>query len=242
MNEPFHDLTPRGDVLLVLELRCDQLPSLDVPASEDVPVSEDVLVSDDPIVVEEPTVSEESPPYKDVSSYSDNDLDQLEVRIRVSSGHLRLASTYFDKMLGGGWLEGSTLRNDGCVEVRLQNDSEKDPSAFLILLNIIHGHTRKVPRALDLKMLTRLAVLVDYYDCHEVIEVFSDIWIDGLKNALPKTYSADLVRWVWISWVFNKSEQFRDAMRIAQRQSKGAIKTYWLPIPSLIDGQYLNMA
>jgi hypothetical protein len=56
----------------------------------------------------------------------------------------------------------------------------------------------------DLEMLTKLAVLVDYYACYEAVEIVSDMWVDGLKGTLPTAYSKDLVRWLFISWVFQK--------------------------------------
>lgn len=149
----------------------------------------------------------------------------------VSSKHLCLASSYFRQMLKGNWQEGATLSSHGYAKISL---NECDPGATLILLNIIHGHTRSVPRHVDLKMLTKLAVLVDFYDCHETVEVFSDLWVDSLKGDIPTKLSKDLIRWLCISWVFQKAILFRDLTRIALRQSKGPIKTLGLPIPSSI--------
>lgn len=40
---------------------------------------------------------------------------------------------------------------------------------MLILMNIIQGRNRSVPEIINLEMLARLAILVDYYDCHEVL-------------------------------------------------------------------------
>jgi hypothetical protein len=75
-------------------------------------------------------------------------------------------------------LEGHTLSSQGHVEFRMD---EKDSEAMLLVMNIIHGRARRVPRSVDLDVLTRLAVLVDYLECHEAIEPFSDRWIDDLK-------------------------------------------------------------
>lgn len=158
-----------------------------------------------------------------------------EIRMRVSSKHLSLAASHFERMFHGDWGEGNTLRSIGAVEIPLKED---DPAALLILMNIIHGRTRKVPRQVDLKTLTQLAILVDYYHFHEAVEVFSDMWVDGLKERLPQTYTTDLVRWICISWVFQKPHEFRKVTRIAQRQTKSVIAEDWLPIPDSIVGQY----
>jgi hypothetical protein len=215
MAKSFHELAPRGDVVFVLKCTNDQSPRDDATAAGDAAASKKTTISEDP-------------PLSCSGSQ--------EIRIRASSEHLRLASPYFDKMLGGSWLEGNTLTTNGSVEVRLEND--EDPAALLVLLNIIHGHTRKIPRSVDREMLTKFAVLVDYYDCHEAVEVFSDMWIVGLNKTLPNIYSKELVQWIFISWVFNKAIPFRSMTWIAQSQSKGPLETYGLPIPSTIVGQY----
>jgi hypothetical protein len=101
------------------------------------------------------------------------------IRIRVSSKHLILASPYFRSMLQGDFKEGVDLRTTGAAEIRLVGGH---PAALLILLNIIHGHTRRVPRNVDFRMLTRIAVLVDKYQFHEVAEMFTDTWVEKLKG------------------------------------------------------------
>ena len=103
-------------------------------------------------------------------------------------------------------------------------------------MNIIHGHTRKVPRSVSLEILAKFAVLVDYYECFEAVEVFTDMWINELKEDLPKTYSRDLILWIWISWVFRQAEQFTATTGIALKQSRGPIQTLGLPIPERIVG------
>jgi hypothetical protein len=156
--------------------------------------------------------------------------------MRVSSCHLILASPYFKQMLRGGWKEDCTLSAEGCLTIY---EEDWDPDALLILMNVIHGHTRKVARSVSLEMLAKLAVLVDYYECLEVVEVFSEIWIDQLEKGLPTTYSRDLILWICISWVFRHPLRFNVATGIALMQSKKPIQTLGLPIPETIVGRYL---
>ncbi|OCK99817.1 uncharacterized protein K441DRAFT_626854 [Cenococcum geophilum 1.58] len=151
--------------------------------------------------------------------------------MQVSSSHLRLASPYFKRMFRSGWLEGEALRIQRRVEIRLQNG--EDPDALLIILNIIHGHTRRVPQVVDLTMLAKIAVLVDFYECYEAVEIFSNMWIDSLKD-LPQSIGTKLTQWIWVTWVFNKPQQFKAATRIAGRQNKGPIETDGLPIPQIV--------
>jgi hypothetical protein len=108
---------------------------------------------------------------------------------------------------------------------------------MLIVMNIIHGRTRRVPPFVDLDMLTRLAVLVDYLDCHEVIEPFSDRWIDDLKGSITVIYSKLLIQWLCISLIFRKACQFKAVTRTAIRQAKSPIQTLGLPIRESVVGE-----
>jgi len=68
-----------------------------------------------------------------------------------------LASPVFTAMLKVDYKEGSTLEQKGMVEIVLPDE---EPDSFNILLNIIHGRTKKVPRRIDLVQLTKLSTLV----------------------------------------------------------------------------------
>jgi hypothetical protein len=170
---------------------------------------EDVLApEDDPVPEEEPIPNEEpaSGTYDAVTADT-NSLDSaleetpsivlplVEVRLQLSSKHLTLASTYFRKMFRGPWTESRT--SSGLPYPR--DASEWDSDAILILMNIIHGRVRSVPRSIELEMLAKIAVLVDYYDCHEVVELISECWIQKLSCNLPKEYCRDLILWLTVS-------------------------------------------
>ncbi len=63
-----------------------------------------------------------------------------EIRIRVSSRHLTLASPVFDRLLKGEFAESCRLKSVGTTEVRLPRDN---PQALQILLNIIHSRSKR---------------------------------------------------------------------------------------------------
>lgn len=87
-------------------------------------------------------------------------------------------------------LEGQALRPEGHVELRI---NEQDTKAMLIILNIIQGKSREVPTVMNLNMLTKLTVIVNYLECLEVVEPFSDRRVDNLKGDIPTTYSNELI-------------------------------------------------
>jgi hypothetical protein len=95
-------------------------------------------------------------------------------------------------MLEGPW-EESTASSDSR---RIITASEWDADAMLILMRIIHGRIRHVPRSISLEMLAKIAVLVDYYDCHEVVVLWSECWIENLSHELPDTNCRNLILWI----------------------------------------------
>ena len=111
---------------------------------------------------------------------------------------------------------------------------------FLILMMIIHGRTRAVPRKLSLKRLSEMAVLVDYYECYEVVEVFSDMWIHaGQERMSGLSTIIDKERWLFISWVFQRSAIFRESSHYLQRHGKDKLLTKELPIPGHVQGEFI---
>jgi hypothetical protein len=198
-------------------------PPHEEPPHEDAPVPEDVSIHDATTAGNGTfgSIPEELPSEQEV-----------EVRIRLSSKHLTLASTYFRKMLQGPWKESITSP-DSCHTI---DASEWDAEAMLILMNIIHGRALSVPRTISLEMLAKLAVLVDYYDCHEVVTLFAEVWVQNLE-VIPKEYCRDLILWLVVSWVFSQGTHFETVTKVALKESSGPLQTLSLPIPQRIVGK-----
>ncbi|SPJ71797.1 uncharacterized protein FTOL_01525 [Fusarium torulosum] len=154
--------------------------------------------------------------------------DQVEIRMLVSAKHLALASSYFEKMFAGPFTEGK-LDHSGLRQVTA---SDWDPEAFNIILTIIHGYHRDVPRSLNLEMLAKLAMIVDYYQCHESVELYADIWLESLKSKIPTAYGKDCILCMFISWVFVQPDIFQKMTRLALRHSGKLIEAENFPIPT----------
>ncbi|MCJ1399231.1 hypothetical protein MMC11_002433 [Xylographa trunciseda] len=157
--------------------------------------------------------------------------ESLEVRFRVSSKHLTLASRVFNSMLKPGFLEGDKLRTQGCADLRLPEDN---PAALLILLNLIHGRFKQVPLKVDLCMLTELAILVDKYELLEITDIVLKSWLEDLEKSIKQEFNDDLLPLMCISYVFRKPDIFRQVTRTAQMEGDGPIKEYRLPIPASV--------
>lgn len=103
-----------------------------------------------------------------------------------------------------------------------------------------HHRIKKVPRLVSLVRLTALTILVDKYQMQESVEVFSDMWIDGLKGRkgdVPESLTQDVLPWLCISWVFQKEKPFQEVTKILMHEGDediGGEELQELPIPELI--------
>jgi hypothetical protein len=165
--------------------------------------------------------------------------EQHEEYFRVSSRHLMLASPWFKHILkNDGWSESRRSEEDGLFNITA---SDWDANAFLILLNIFHLRHRHIPKTISLEMLSEVAVLVDYYDCSEAVEVYTTLWVDSLKvkEAISSTNCRTLVLWIWTSWVFDMGDSFKKATSVAIHQTETSFQDLDVPLPTRLVGKLI---
>lgn len=195
MQEQTFELDPQGDVLLVL--RRPNLQHLGWGQADEHATDE--------------------------REYSTDQDEDEEVRFRLSSRHLSLASPVFETMLSGGWKESTISaqqpgtasnekidKKDAALPLDYEiTATEWDVNVFILLMNILHGHHREVPHSVDIETLAKFSVLVDYYDCHEITDLFANIWIEDLQLCLPTVYGRHSTIWLFVSWVFSDENIFK---------------------------------
>jgi hypothetical protein len=222
---PLGDTTPlpsdevEPEVGAKLEQAVPEEPSSLADLDVESPQSEDTfsVISNDP----------------DCDSPVDEPLSRRTISFLVSSPHLRLVSPVFRVLLQQHAHGGGPQR----TTIPIHND---DPRALLILLYIFHHRTRKVPDSISLDSLAKIATLVDKYNCAEAVEPFSRVWIDKLKCNRPDAFSGTLLQWLYIAWALKEPQEFKHAIRIAQRESCDndiAEKAKELPIPDSVLGR-----
>ncbi|KAL5321940.1 hypothetical protein ACEPPN_009905 [Leptodophora sp. 'Broadleaf-Isolate-01'] len=176
--------------------------------------------------------------YGSTEAVEDTHSDSAEeapkkVDMLVSSKHLMLASPVFKAMFRrGGFLEGNKLQSGGVVVIPFPDD---DPDIFKILLNIVHGRVRQVPEKVGIDDLTGLAILVDKYQMHEVVEFHVRMWMLALRKSLPTKLDSTLLAWISVCYVFRLSAEYRQVTRLAELESYGPLgveEEQDLPIPA----------
>lgn len=229
MEEPLHVLDPVGDIILVL--RNPNAPFAVWDEWEGVGSSESASATDEDNPPSPPTL------FGDEPAPADDEVEPEQpskIRFRLSSRHLSLASRYFEKQLEAPWKDDSAVSSCGCYYIYAD---DWDAEALLALVQIMHGRNRSVPRSLNLEMLAKIAVLVDYYECHEAVEVFSEIWFKALESPLPTQSNRDLILGLVVSWVFKQADVFETVTARAMQQCKGPLPTLDLPIPKSLVGR-----
>lgn len=157
------------------------------------------------------------------------------VSFLVSSAHLKLSSKYFNTLLSDRWSDAQDPPAGGLIAIEVIDCKHH---TLQMILDIIHGHTRKVPRQITLDQLAEFSIMVDFFQCVEVVELVAQMWIETLKPQVPTQWSDMIPTWIMISSVFNNEEILSQVSKIAVEEGKGALSTNGLPIPSFLKGMF----
>jgi hypothetical protein len=176
-------------------------------------------------------------PFKVHFTAGSKEIEEEGIHYYVSSRHMMLASPWFHRALTKNvWSESGRSKDDRRFHITTE---DWDADALLIILNAFHLRNKQVPRTVSLKMLAKIAVLVDYYECGEAIELYTNMWINDLKVqvVVPPTYCRDLILWIWIAWVFDEVDQLKQASAVAIKTSTECFRVLGLPIPARVSGK-----
>ena len=164
----------------------------------------------------------ENPPCKGryaVFSKLYEDPRNYKVLVRVSSSHLKFASRVFRVMLEGPWKEGASSSEP----FRQINTTGWDALAFVVVLDAIHGRHREIPDKPTLGLVTRIATVIDYYECHDALYVYFDRWLNHnprISVSQHVLYKKTLLC-LYIATVFSDLGMFNKMAEVVFRHSEG---------------------
>ncbi|KAH7029903.1 uncharacterized protein B0I36DRAFT_412376 [Microdochium trichocladiopsis] len=204
-------------------------PPVDEAPSVEEPTEEEPIVDEDPNDGNDLEINGDKHIACDSTAPSEHS-GSGGLRLLVSSKHLCLASSTFRLMLSGPWLEGSKTETGN----RTVQASDCDAEALVIVLDIMHGKHFAMPQTVDLELLANIACVVDYYDCHEVVEPFVDQWIKALEPKPPTAYGRQCMLWMSISWVFLRETALISMAQLAVIGCRGHIDDMGLPLPDVL--------
>ncbi|KAI1480128.1 hypothetical protein F4774DRAFT_379770 [Daldinia eschscholtzii] len=161
---------------------------------------------------------------------SDKPTSTSSVKFLLSSRHLCLASPYFKRLLQGPWKEATKKSPDGLRHVDAFDWDEK---AMLVLMQAIHGQNYQLPCVYPLEDLAKVAVLVDYYQCHEAVSLWSTRCMQFIS--ITDLFGRDTILTILVGLVFKSPGLFSQATRVAMRECQGQLPTLGLPITAVAD-------
>lgn len=105
-------------------------------------------------------------------------------------------------MFSGPWVEATLIHEDGLKHWTIR--APFNPTAFGIVIKVIHGRNEMVPATVDLKLLVDIAAVVDDLGCWPVLSFFAKLWICHITSCIriPSRPSPELTMWAFISYVF----------------------------------------
>uniref|UniRef100_A0A0D2XY79 BTB domain-containing protein n=1 Tax=Fusarium oxysporum (strain Fo5176) TaxID=660025 RepID=A0A0D2XY79_FUSOF len=169
-------------------------------------------------------------PVKPASTQSEGPDHPIEKHFLCSKKHLTLASRRAAKLFSSQFKEAS-VESDGLYHWKFEGIFNAE--AFELVLKIIHGKTRDVPRNVKLDLLADIATIVDDLECHEAVAFFSTNWLLGWPVGWPSTEELrdkPLAQLILASFVFEHASLFKTSTKMAIRHNIDVISTYELPI------------
>ncbi|ATY59837.1 hypothetical protein A9K55_006924 [Cordyceps militaris] len=221
MSERYRKILESGDLLIVLTPPTEPFaPWQDKEESE---------TKTDPGAAKQ--AAEETEETGEKSSAEDTKAIPPEYTFLVSSHILRHASRLFEKDLDpdGPWKQPE-VQPDGLRHKHLEGF---DPQALSHVLNLIHFRTTQVPDNLEMEMLAKVAVIVDYFQCHEAMRFAVQSWIkepntNTVINELE--FGRPLMLWLLIASVFKVQPILKRAITILVEEGTGPFDDLGLPI------------
>lgn len=164
---------------------------------------------------------------------TDERSDASDTTFLVSSKHLKLASPWFKASLSDCWSRGQTSTHGGKAKMAI-NDCK--PDILHILLTIIHGLFRKLPRQISFQQLAGLSRAADFYQCTEMVEPLVFQWLNetNMRQEINKELSNDLPEWIMVACIFKFDDLLSRFTKMAAETSTGPFRAPHLPIPTSI--------
>lgn len=149
-------------------------------------------------------------------------LECRNASIRVSSGILSTISPVFCAMFKPHFKEGLSVRAanpDNPTTIRLPDD---DPEALTLLCVVAHYRGYNVPNTPSPDCLEQLAMLVDKYQCKEVVAFHGAIWLCRNLAGLSKE---DLSQMLFFAYVLDLPREFLVISKQILLEHVGLFKT-----------------
>ncbi|KAI4128276.1 MAG: hypothetical protein LQ347_004248 [Umbilicaria vellea] len=146
----------------------------------------------------------------------------LQQGIQVSSHVLSLASTVFKVMFGPHFQEGQRIKAipEDKVTIPLPDD---DPEAASLACRILHNKIDNTLENPNLKLVAKLAIFGDKYDCVQSLRPSTQRWIQNLQSGISCAGYEDLLA---LSYQLDDPELFQKLTMNMALEHSGSFLTF----------------
>lgn len=233
MDSPIVEIDPNGEVIIFI-------PAVDVPSELTVTSAATAASLQD----HDAGKGECSIQYSEdilktvlISGREDVDADgtnrRSSLRLKVCQKHLITSSRRAAKMYRMNCKESTP---DECGLLHWNFEPIFNPSAFQMVMSIVHAQTQEIPKEVDLDTVADVAAITDDLQCHDAVKFFVDAWMDRLRTSPPNQVGLDLCKWILIASVFDQPELFRSTTRLAILQCTDPLSPGLIPVDPAILG------
>ncbi|EXK96549.1 hypothetical protein FOQG_03553 [Fusarium oxysporum f. sp. raphani 54005] len=158
---------------------------------------------------------------------------EVEIRMRVSSYHLSLASPVLSTQLEVSRLQPTTRAARPANAIHLTG---WDVKALATVLNIIHGQRSQVLRNVDFGFVTHIAVAAHHLKCVEAVQLYSEMWLSSFRTDKIPYFNNACLMWLFNSSVFSWENEFSHCAQLVLSEYKGpgTVTLHDLPLAEVL--------
>lgn len=201
----------------------------------------------------------------DICKYGDMEIvlktDAIHTTYLVSSHQLRTSSRVIRDLLSENsefeennrHRQSQTSASAPTVDIseryRLEIKENFDPTAFAVVLYIIHAGGKNLPETIPFKGLTAVAAVCEHYDCSAMLGPWYGKWSEQWRK---ETEKFEYANWLLIAWAFGENQIFQTLAKklsesgivedneflIVRNEVPGATRRLSKHIPQIIIGTF----
>lgn len=127
-------------------------------------------------------------------------------------------------------LSGPVKKSGSNAKIRVVAARGVNGMALAKILHVIHYRTSNVPHSVSIGQLAYIAVIVEALECYEAVRPHVELWCESVRDLVSLQKSAnvsvDLLLWVWITFVFHRADEFKQATHtVLQLADSGPLPT-----------------
>lgn len=158
---------------------------------------------------------------------------QFKARVLLNVMRMTSPVLFLDLDPSGPWKKPE-VQSDGLYHKHMEGF---DPDALKHVLNVLHFRNNEVLQSPPVEALAKIAVIVDYLQCHEATAFVAQAWTRSYEESSTKGFTRPIALWLFVSIVFRNDRIFKQTAARAVIHCTAPFNTLGLPFPEKIVGK-----